>query len=89
MTTPDLTSSDQVMELGQRVSGLIVEGYSGEQITAFTGASADAALEALTAFASRVLHGTAPSMPSPECGPGSSTDGWCWTHGVFHVGGAA
>lgn len=84
MSALDLTSTDPTIDLGNRVSSLIREGYSGQQIAEAVGESPERAMEALTAYAHRVLFGTAPAMPSPDCGVGSTTDGWCFVHGVFH-----
>lgn len=84
MSAPDLTSTDPSMDLGNRVLALLEEGYSGRQIAEAVGESPERAMEALVSYAHRILHGTAPAMPSPDCGSGSTTDGWCFVHGVFH-----
>lgn len=90
MSDFDLSETDPAMDLGHKVLWMLGDGYDGEQITRECGVTPTRALEALTAYASRVLYGTAPERPSPECGV-STYNGWCFVHGVFHVaaGGAA
>lgn len=83
MSDIDLSVMDPTMDLGSRVIGLLAEGYGGDQIAEICDVDPVRALEALTAYAARVLVGPVPSHPSPEC-RASSYDGWCYTHGVFH-----
>lgn len=83
MTPDDLTRTDPLMDLGRRVLAMLAEGYDGEQITRL-GCTVEQAEAALHAYAARIFHGTAPAQPGPECGV-NTYDGWCFTHGVFHI----
>lgn len=89
MSGIDLLQTDPTIDLGDRVLRLLAEGYDGEQVAEIVGESPARAMEALVTYAHRVLHGTAPAHPSPECGPVPSYNGWCYVHGVFHPAVAA
>lgn len=84
MSGIDLSQTDPTIDLGNRVLLLLAEGYGGEQVAEIVGESPARAMEALVTYAHRVMHGTVPAHPSPECGSVPSYNGWCYVHGVFH-----
>lgn len=88
MSEMDLSVMDPTMDLGDKVLRLLAEGYAGDQIAVICEVDPARALEALTAYAARVLVGPVPSHRSPEC-CASSYDGWCYAHGVFHPAGGS
>ncbi len=79
----DLTVTDEIAETGRRVLALLVAGYDGPQITDMTGVDTGRCALALGYYAGRILLGTVPPPPSPECGE-RTHDGRCYVHGVFH-----
>lgn len=80
----DLTRTDEAIDIGHKVLGMLAEGYDGEQIGRALDVNAGWASYCLGAYAGRVLLGKVPPYPSPECGDGPSYDGWCYVHGVYH-----